>query len=513
MSTKRGRPSIKPHIKQLIYTRALRDKDIPRLALAVELRKFIKDEMGEVPPTEETMIKLISEGRNLPLTDEDEPWSIGASVQYVLPPEANKDLFDIWRASLAMGSPISIRQAKWIIHIRNLFPQSFPPGLNELLPSRQGAYSDKVNRNLLLIRQSWLYSLLERASHITGEKYFDTTNLDSAFMLNWERATALRLGKVSHLNYSQEALTKIEKFGTPLTSPSISVSSVEDAVWRSVRSKPPEDMKLMAEFASPDDVLQEEDDLVAAYWLSYLSKGPLWNNLPEQPEIQGAIKHVLETEPRGFAISSFPDDSMYSRQLCIRRKLLEWVKTDSDRRVLLHPVRTGSLIETWALANRVEGPGYATPPFNATLLKMVGYEVTPEQMETWLKLHEKELQALHEGFDLLPADARERFILDKQTFDDKEALEDVDVKAKTSNETRQRQIEQEFIDLVEQKGGPPDNKAGYKAVENFWLSIRDEWIKKYPEYKKKSPYGYLQWQEVETEYERLKASRMNENTG
>ena len=227
-----------------------------------------------------------------------------------------------------------------------------------------------------------------------GEKYFDTANLDAAsFMLNCERATALRLGNVSPVNYSQEALAKIEKFGTPLTSPSISVSSVEDAVWRSVRSEPPDDMKLTVEFTSPDDVLPEEDDLVAAYWLTYLSRGTLWNNLPEQPEIQGAIKYVLETERTGFALSSFPDDSMYSRQLCIRRKLLEWVKTDSVRRVLLQPVRTGSLIETWALANRVEGPGYPTPPFNATLLKMVGYEVTREQMEVWLKLHVKELQA------------------------------------------------------------------------------------------------------------------------
>ncbi len=367
------------------------------------------------------------------LVDEDKPWSIGASVKYGLLPEANRDLFDIWRASLAMGSPISIRQAKWIVHIRNLFFEPISTG---------NTYSDKVNRNLRLIRQSWLYSLLERASQIIGEKYFDTTSLDAAsFMLNWERATALRLGNVSPVNYSQEALAKIEKFGTPLTSPSISVSSVEDAVWRSVRSEPPDDMKLMAELTPPDDVLQEEDDLVAAYWLTHLSKGLLWNNLPEQPEIQGAIKYVLETERAGYALSSFPDDSMYSRQLCIRRKLCEWVKTDSIRRVSLHPVRTGSLIETWALANKVEGPGYATPPFNATLLKMVGYEVTPEQMETWLKLHEIELQALHEGFDRLPADIRMRFILDEQTFNDREALENANIEAKTGKETQQKQIE------------------------------------------------------------------------
>jgi len=507
MSGKRGRPSIKPHVKQLIYARALRDKDIPRPALAAELRKFISDEMGEIPPTEETMIKLISEGRNLPATDEDEPWSVAASVKYGWPPEATKDLFDIWRASLAMGNPISIRQAKWIVHIRNLFYEPISTG---------NMYSDKVNRNLWLIRQSWLYSLLERASQITGEKYFDTANLDAAsFMLNWERATALRLGNVSPVNYSQEALAKIEKFGTSLTSPPVSVKSVEQAVWFHVRDEPPPHMEMMAS-GSFDEVLPEEDDLVAAYWLTHLSRGLLWNNLPPQTEVLRFYEQQRRLRETGHFVpdsGGFPDDSLYSRQLRIRYKLLEWVKTDLFRRLLLHPVRTGSVIETWALANRVEGPGYATPPFNATLLKTVGYEVTFKQMETWLKLHEQELQVQHEGFDLLPADVRERFILDEQTFNDKEALENANMEAKNSKETRQKQIEQEFIDLVEQKGRPPDNSAGYKAIENFWLSIRDEWIKKYPEYKKKSPYGYLQWQEVETEYERLKASPIKEDTG
>lgn len=447
------------------------------------------------------------------LVDEDKPWSIGASVEYRLPPEANRDLFDIWRASLAMGSPISIRQAKWIVHIRNLFHEPIPTG---------NTYSDKVNRNLWLIRQSWLYSLLERTSQIMGEKYFDTTNLDAAsFMLNWERATALRLGNISTVSYSQEALAKIEKFGTPLTSPSISVSSVEDAVWRSVRSKPPKDMELMAEFTSPDEVLREEDDLVAAYWLTHLSRGPLWNDLPEQPDIKARLEYFRqelqrkredyekaksEGKPHMWVDSGgWPDDSLYSRQLSVRRRVIDWVRTDSLRRQLLRTVRTGSLIEQWVEMTKADMPDI---PFNATLLKTVGYEVTSEQMEAWLKLHEKELCAQHRGFLRLPKTARKRFIYDEQTPDDKEALAEAD--AQVAIEYKKR--EEEFIKLVEQKGGPP-HKAGYEAIEDFWLSIRDEWIKKYPEYKKKSPYGYLQWQEVEAEYERLKASLTREDTG
>jgi hypothetical protein len=434
------------------------------------------------------------------LVDEDKPWSIGASVKYRLPSEANRDLFDIWRASLAIGNPISIRQAKWIVHIRNLFHEPMSTG---------NAYSDKVNRNLWLIRQSWLYSLLERASQIIGEKYFDTSNLDAAsFMFNWERATALRLGNVSKVNYSQEALAKIERFGTPLTSPSISVSSVEDAVWRSVRSKPPNHMELMAELTSPDDVLPEEYDLVAAHWLTYLSKGPLWNNLPPRPEVRKFYEEQRRLREKGHFVpdsGGFPDDSMYSRQLAIRHRLLEWVKTDSLRRQLLRPVRTGSLIEQWIEMTKAEIPDI---PFNATLLKTVGYETTPEQMETWFKLHEKELCAQHRGFLRLPKTARERFVHDEQTPDDEEALANADNQVALEYKKR----EEEFIELVEKNGGPP-NKKGHKVVESFWTSIRDEWVRKYPEYKSKSPYDYLQWQEVEAEYERLKASLITDDTG
>jgi hypothetical protein len=444
------------------------------------------------------------------LVDEDGPWSIGASVKYGLPPEANKNLFDIWRASLAMGSPLSIRQAKWLIHIRNLFYEPVQTG---------NSYSDKVNKNLWLIRQSWLYSLLERASQIKGEKYFDTTNLDAAsFMFNWEHATALKLSKISTVNYSQEALNKLEKFGTSLTSPPISVVSVEDAVWHNVRIKPPDHMELVAEFPSPGEVLPEEDDLVAAYWLTHLSKGPLWNNLPEQPDIKARLQYFRqelqqqrtnyekaksEGKPHMWIDSGgWPDDSLYSRQRSVRRRVLDWVRTDLLRRQLLQPVRTGSFIETRALSNREEGPGDPSPPFNAALLKTVGYEVTPEQMDTWLKLHEKELCTQHRGFLRLPKSAQKRFVHDEQTPNDKEELENEDYQVALEFKKR----EEELIELVEKNGSPP---KGYKIRESFWASIRDEWLKKYPEYEKKSSYGYVQGQEMEAEYKRLKASRLS----
>jgi len=421
------------------------------------------------------------------LVDEDKPWSIGASVKYGLPPEANRDLLDIWRASLAMGSPISIRQAKWIVHIRNLFYEPISTG---------NTYSDKVNRNLWLIRQSWLYSLLERASQIIGEKYFDTTNLDAAsFIPNWERATALKLGKISYVNYSQEALAKIEKFGTSLTSPPVSVQSVEEAVWCEVMAEPFPGEEMAVSLTGPDDILPEEDDLVAAYWLTYLSKGPLWNDLPLTPEVQERLEKRRQQREKGmFVPDSGESGSPCSRQLAVRRKLLDWVKAHHSM-----SIRDYDTLGRTPHASLVLSP---------KLLRMVGYEVPPEDIESYAKLHEEELKAAHRGWNRIPAEVKQRLVHDEQTDDDFEML----IEADNQVALEYKQREKEFMELVEQKGGPPDNKKGHKVVETFWTSIRDEWIKKYPEYKKKSPYGYLQWQEVETEYARIVAEQKEEGT-
>jgi len=390
---------IKEEVQKILGPRRSKNYTYPGLRLVQSYIKGFKDNIGR-------------------LGDEDKPWSVAASVHYGLPAEVTKDLFDIWRYSLAIDRPITIRQAKWIVYIRNLF-QSISTG---------NSHSDKVNRNLWLIRQSWLYSTLERASRIMGEKYFDTANLDASFMPSWELATVLKLGKVSSIDYSREALNKLEKHGTSLTSPSVSVKSVEQAVWHSVRAEPPQHMEVMA-YGSTDEVLSEEYDLVAAYWLTNLSKGPRWNDLPSRPGIHEYYQERRRLREQGHFVpdsGGFPDDSMYSRQLAIREKLFDWVKTDSKRRELLLTIRTGSVMETWSLMTKTDLPGESTPPFNATLLKTVGYEVTAEEMGSWLKLHELELQARHIGFNHVPSEVQERFIHDEQTYNDKEILGNAD---------------------------------------------------------------------------------------
>jgi hypothetical protein len=440
---------IRTEVHRRLGLRRSKNNTYPGLRLVQSYIKEFKDNLGQS-------------------IDEDKPWSIAASVKYGLPPEATKDLFDIWRVSLAIGSPISIRQAKWIVHIRELFYQPISTG---------NMYSDKVSRNLQLISQSWLYAILERASRVMGERYFDTVNLDAAsFMSPFEHQTVLQLGKVSPVEYSQEALAKLEKHGTSLTSPPISIISVEQAVWHSVRAEPPSHMEIGSS-GSFDEVLPEEDDLVAAHWLNYLSKGPLWNALPPRPEVVEEIRKQGKMRKQGYFIpdsGGFPDDSLYSRQLAVRNEILRWVKKNSTI--------TG------------QHTAFILSP---KLLTMVGYKVSTQDRELYANLHESELKQEHPGWNLIPAEVQKRLINDEQNHDDLALLEDADNKSKA----KQKQREQEFVELVEQKGGPLVVKS-HKVKKVFWESIRDEWIKRYPSYAKNESW-YLHPELLEVEYARL----------
>lgn len=113
MNTKRGRKAIKPSIKNLIFAKALKDKGMPRLALAIELRNLI-EEMGEIPPTEETIMRLISKARNHPASPLDEPWSIGTLAEYDITPEAFPKIVEIQNLRRNVEKPLTIREAKWV---------------------------------------------------------------------------------------------------------------------------------------------------------------------------------------------------------------------------------------------------------------------------------------------------------------------------------------------------------------------------------------------------------------
>jgi len=425
MGRNKGSIRISPTLKNLITCAALKDPQKPRNALAIELKVLI-DGMGQVVPSEETLERMISEARNHPISDLDATWSIAASVKYGLPAEATKDLFDIWRMSLAIGRPISIRQAKWLVHIRQLFYQSISTG---------NPYSDKVNRNLRLIKISWDYSILERAYRITGEKCFDTVALDGQYFMP-EYATALRLGKLPNMDYPQEALAKLEKHGTSLTDPPHSIISVEQAVWENVQTATPLQGQEEDDVYSNIELLSKSADIESAYWLNYLSEGPKWGHLD------------------------------YLEQKRVRYQLSKWMKNRSG------------IITRYDSLYSVKMP----MPFPLKLIEKVGYQIPKEDLNMWFRWHEINLKNEHVGWKTLPEDVQQRFIHDEQTDDDFILLERADDQLITEHKQR----EQEFIELVQHQGGKPFGKSR-KVEMTFWRSIGDEWIKKHPSYAKYLP--------------------------
>ncbi len=494
---KRGRPGYPSWIHALIknQARAPQNRNLVATALVPLIKKLIK-EQGELCPEDGTLEKLINAARAEP-DPLDNPWSIAASLENGLDPKQTGELFEIWRFSLALDRPLTVRQARWVTYLRYLpkFPvYSFAPD-----NSPKGQYSAKVSKNLEMLRNSWYYSLLEICSENAKEEHFNSNNADSQFFPPWEHNTALRLDKVYKVALEPEVLEKIQKAGGSLIAPPNSVHSVEQAVWQHVRAEPPRHLEMMGGDDLPDEVLLEDSDLVAAYWLAYLSKGPLWNNLPRGERITRYFEKVRQSrEDGGFMPDSggFLDDSMYSRQLRIRSKTIQWVKTDNIRRLLLEPPLTGSFIEEWEIQSKANLPQI---PFNATLLKTVGYEVTEEQMATWRKLHAAELLSAHPGFN---SETQVRFICDDEDGDDIKALKEADQKVKSELENKRKERTQEFLDLVQSQGGPPDTYAS-GTIKDFWTTIRDEWVKRHPRHKKSSSYGPTEWREVKAQYEKL----------
>lgn len=176
---KRGRPSIKPFIKILISEKATTDRKMPRLALAVELKQLI-EEIGEVPPTEETIIQMISKSRRVDHYPEDDPWSLATLEQYPLAPEAIPSVLKVWvyheehyweevSEEKEPGMQFSIRDAKWAARLYSAIKDI------KLLTiaAVNYAFFERVAKTLDLVFDSTELDLMIY-SYITGEKVTGT---------------------------------------------------------------------------------------------------------------------------------------------------------------------------------------------------------------------------------------------------------------------------------------------------------------------------------------------------
>jgi hypothetical protein len=181
--TGRG-PNISNEVRQLVISQAIHDsKNMPRRALAVRLQDLI-EKMGEISPTEETLMRMISEARNRQPSELDQPWSIGACEQYNIPPDIIPLLIRIQQLRARsefkiLQRKLTIREAQWFtrLHpvaeslIRNLHPDDYE--------ARLGFLSIIVSN----------YVRRERISELMNEQYPDTSELDMIYFISEEFST------------------------------------------------------------------------------------------------------------------------------------------------------------------------------------------------------------------------------------------------------------------------------------------------------------------------------------
>lgn len=84
-----------------------------RKVLAFELEKKIRLQ-GEVPPTSQTLIKMISKARNSESSPEDYPWHLDAFDKYPVPADALPLILEIQKH---INKNLSIRLVKWLTRL------------------------------------------------------------------------------------------------------------------------------------------------------------------------------------------------------------------------------------------------------------------------------------------------------------------------------------------------------------------------------------------------------------
>jgi hypothetical protein len=168
MTYARRRAHIGPKEEREIkyYSLSPRCRDMTRPDLA---DKMIRDiTWPGKAPEREVLEKKITDYRNKSVWPEDEPWSLGESVkpQYGIAAEATGVLLELWKYSLEIGYPLTLRHAKWIARLHEMIVTA----------------NDEVERwqqiQVLFFTASH-YSDWERVSQLSNEERFDTRGEDA----------------------------------------------------------------------------------------------------------------------------------------------------------------------------------------------------------------------------------------------------------------------------------------------------------------------------------------------
>lgn len=140
-------------------------RDMKRGKLAEKIQREVTWR-GKTPELE-VLEKKITDYRNTCVWLEDNPWSLGESIkpQYGIPGDATGILLELWKYSLEIGYPLTLRHAKWIARLYKVIVTA----------------NDEVNhwkQIQILFFTALRYADRERVSQALKQSQFDTRDED-----------------------------------------------------------------------------------------------------------------------------------------------------------------------------------------------------------------------------------------------------------------------------------------------------------------------------------------------
>jgi len=166
----RGRPPVSPVVWSLICNEVQSHPEELRKVLAYELEKKIRLK-GEVPPTNQTLIKMISKARNSESSPEDYPWHLDAFDKCPVPADALPVILEIQQH---IDKNLSIRLVKWLTR------------LYVVLREKQFLKGNELSYCLYCYLWASMYANREKISEISKSFgtpiSFDSSDLDAGLL-------------------------------------------------------------------------------------------------------------------------------------------------------------------------------------------------------------------------------------------------------------------------------------------------------------------------------------------
>jgi hypothetical protein len=252
------------------------------------------------------MLKKIDDVYNRQWEDQrvlDTPWSLGASIKYGLAAEANEDLLDISRVAMAIGHTFSIREARWVIHLRMAQRHSL---LDE---SKYHPDLFRLANMMELLSSANRYALSERVYYILNSitESFDTSGHDvflrmGIFELSAAKLThSFRPSVLSKEDLKELGMAKLLFMPIGVTPAHYVIVDRSPENWLfPISDEDPFKASESAQKCIERSLqLSEEENLVYAYFLQHLSLGSKWNSLSND-EVTEIMEGLFDQVEHGF---------------------------------------------------------------------------------------------------------------------------------------------------------------------------------------------------------------------